>query len=96
VADHVASKTYDPGLLATSTVYRWKIVARDPAGQETAAAVALIVGEQEAGDGTVVVRDLRTSEQETVARADVVERVRKVLRFIGVPSRCGKIHWAGR
>jgi histidyl-tRNA synthetase len=43
------------------------------------AAVALIVGEQEAGDGTVVVRDLRTSEQETVARADVVERVRKVL-----------------
>ncbi len=43
------------------------------------AAVAVIVGEQEAGDGTVVVRDLRTSEQETVARADVVERVRKVL-----------------
>jgi histidyl-tRNA synthetase len=43
------------------------------------AAVALIVGEREAGDGTVVVRDLRTSEQETVARADVVERVRKVL-----------------
>jgi len=44
------------------------------------AAVALIVGEQEVADGTVVVRDLRTSEQETVARADLVERVRKVVR----------------
>ena len=30
------------------------------------AAVAVIVGEQEVADGTVVVRDLRTSEQETV------------------------------
>jgi len=43
------------------------------------AAVAAIVGEQEVADGTVVVRDLRTSEQETVARADAVERVRKLV-----------------
>ena len=43
------------------------------------AAVALIVGEQERADGTVVVRDLRTSEQEAVARNDVVDRVRKLL-----------------
>jgi histidyl-tRNA synthetase len=43
------------------------------------AAVAVIVGEQEIADATVVVRDLRTSEQETVARADVVERVRKLV-----------------
>jgi histidyl-tRNA synthetase len=43
------------------------------------AAVAVIVGEQEVADGTVVVRDLRTSEQETVARADVVARVRKLV-----------------
>jgi histidyl-tRNA synthetase len=43
------------------------------------AAVALIVGEQEVADGTVVVRDLRTSEQEAVPRNDVVDRVRKLL-----------------
>jgi histidyl-tRNA synthetase len=43
------------------------------------APVALIVGEQEVADGTVVVRDLHTSEQEAVARDDVVERVRKMV-----------------
>jgi len=43
------------------------------------AALALIVGEQEVADGTVVVRDLRTSEQSTVARVDVVDHVRKSL-----------------
>lgn len=43
------------------------------------AAVAVIVGEQEAADDTAVVRDLRTSEQETVARDDVVARVRKLV-----------------
>jgi histidyl-tRNA synthetase len=43
------------------------------------AAVAVIVGEQEVADGTVVVRDLRTSEQSTAPRGDVVEHVRKTL-----------------
>lgn len=43
------------------------------------APVAVIVGEQEVADGTVVVRDLRTSEQETVARGDVVTRVRELV-----------------
>ena len=46
----------------------------------TGARVALIVGEQEAADGTVVVRDLRAGQQDVVARADVTERVRKILR----------------
>jgi histidyl-tRNA synthetase len=44
------------------------------------AAVAVIVGEQELADDTVVVRDLRSSEQQTVARADVVEHVTKVVQ----------------
>jgi histidyl-tRNA synthetase len=39
----------------------------------------VIVGEQEVADGTAVVRDLRTSEQETVGRDDVVARVRKLV-----------------
>ena len=44
------------------------------------AAVAVIVGEQEVADGTVVVKDLRSGEQETVARDGVVDRVRKLVR----------------
>ena len=43
------------------------------------ARVAVIVGEQEAEDGTVTVRDLASSEQVTVAGAEVVDHVRKVL-----------------
>ncbi|MGQ0616026.1 MAG: histidine--tRNA ligase [Acidimicrobiia bacterium] len=43
------------------------------------AAVALIVGPQELEDGTVVVRDLQASEQETVGRADVVARARDLI-----------------
>lgn len=50
------------------------------------AAVALIVGSQEVADGSVVVRDLRTSEQETVARGDAVARVQKLL---GTPRASG-------
>ncbi|MEY2432992.1 MAG: histidyl-tRNA synthetase [Acidimicrobiaceae bacterium] len=44
------------------------------------ASVALIVGEQEIADGTVTVRDLGTSQQEAVSRADVVDHVRKRLQ----------------
>ena len=39
VANHIASMTYDPGPLAISTMYNWRIVARDPSGQETSGAV---------------------------------------------------------
>jgi histidyl-tRNA synthetase len=41
------------------------------------ARVALIIGEQEVADSTVMVRDLSTGEQEAVARVDVVDHVRK-------------------
>jgi histidyl-tRNA synthetase len=44
------------------------------------AAVAVIVGEQEVADGTVALRDLAAGEQEVVPRADVVERVRKMIK----------------
>jgi histidyl-tRNA synthetase len=43
------------------------------------APVALIVGQQEAEDGTVLVRNLRESAQHVVARADVIEQVRKMV-----------------
>ena len=41
---------------------------------------ALIVGDQEAADATVTVRDLSTHEQAAVARDDVVEHVRNRIR----------------
>jgi histidyl-tRNA synthetase len=43
------------------------------------APVAVIVGEQEVADGTVALRDLGAGEQEIVPRADVVDRVRKMI-----------------
>lgn len=43
------------------------------------ASVAVIVGDQEVADGTAVVRDLRTSEQSTVARGEVVARVKELV-----------------
>jgi histidyl-tRNA synthetase len=44
------------------------------------ARLAIIVGEQEAADGTVTVRDLRTKQQSVVARGDVAEHVRTTIR----------------
>ena len=35
IADHDTSHVYDPGPLVPSTTYRWRVVARDPSGQET-------------------------------------------------------------
>jgi histidyl-tRNA synthetase len=44
------------------------------------ASLALIVGDQEAADGAVTVRDLRSSQQESVPRTDIVDHVRKRLQ----------------
>jgi histidyl-tRNA synthetase len=41
--------------------------------------VAVIVGEQEAADGTATVRDLAQGEQEVLGRDKVVDVVRKLL-----------------
>ena len=53
--------------------------AQMKAAGRSGARLALIVGEQELQDGTVVVRDLSTSEQQPLPLADVVDHVRKVL-----------------
>lgn len=53
--------------------------AQMKAAAKSSARFALIVGEQEAADGTVSVRDLDDSEQITLDIADVVDHVRKVL-----------------
>jgi histidyl-tRNA synthetase len=44
------------------------------------ARLAVVVGDNEVAAATVTLRDLRAGDQETVDRADVVERVRKLLQ----------------
>jgi len=41
------------------------------------APVAVVVGARDAGAGTVTVRDMRTGDQDTVSRADLVDHLRK-------------------
>ena len=53
--------------------------AQMKAAGRSGARVAVIVGEQEATDGTATVRDLAQSEQEVVGHDEVVDAVRKLL-----------------
>jgi histidyl-tRNA synthetase len=53
--------------------------AQMKAAGRSGARVAVIVGEQEAADGTATVRDLAQSEQEVVSHDQVVDVVRKLL-----------------
>jgi histidyl-tRNA synthetase len=53
--------------------------AQFKASDRSGAALALVVGEREAAEGTVTVRDLTTGEQEVVGRGDLVDHVRKRL-----------------
>jgi histidyl-tRNA synthetase len=53
--------------------------AQFKAADRSGAVLALVVGEREAAEGTVTVRDLATGDQEVVGRGDVVDHVRKRL-----------------
>jgi histidyl-tRNA synthetase len=53
--------------------------AQMKAADRSGAPVAVIVGEQEVRDGTVVLRDLRSGEQQAVLAPDVVKHVREKL-----------------
>lgn len=67
------------GLSADRSFDDRSMKAQMKAAAKSSARFALIVGEQEAADGTVSVRDLDDSEQITLDIADVVDHVRKVL-----------------
>ena len=54
--------------------------AQFKAADRSGAAVALVVGSDEAAAGTVVVRDLRASDQVVVQRSDVLAEVQQRLR----------------
>ena len=58
---------------------RRSMKAQMKSADRSGANLALIVGEQEAADGTVTVRNLQSSEQESVKVEDVVDHVKKRL-----------------
>jgi histidyl-tRNA synthetase len=81
-ATAIADELRQAGLGADRAYDRRSMKAQMKRAGSSGAAVAVIVGEQELADGTVVVRDLRSSEQQIVARGDVVEHVKKVVQNV--------------
>ena len=43
------------------------------------ARLAILIGEEELGEGLVTLRDLKAADQSTVPRADLVARVEEIL-----------------
>jgi histidyl-tRNA synthetase len=67
------------GLSADRAFDARSMKAQMKAAGRSSARLALIVGEQEAAEGTVTVRDLASSEQTTIGREIVIDHIRKVL-----------------
>jgi histidyl-tRNA synthetase len=68
------------GFRADRAFDRRSMKAQMKQADRAGASLALIVGDQETADGTVTVRDLQSSQQESVSRADIVDHVRKRLQ----------------
>jgi histidyl-tRNA synthetase len=68
------------GLSADRAFDARSMKAQMKAAGRSSARLALIVGDQEATDGTVTVRDLASSEQTTISRDVVIDHIRKVLK----------------
>ena len=75
----LAAELRAAGVACDRAFDRRSMKAQFKAADRSGAKVALVVGEREAADGTVTVRDLVTGDQEVVGRADVVDHVRKRL-----------------
>jgi histidyl-tRNA synthetase len=52
------------------------------AAEKDGAALALLFGQREVFEGTVILRDMASGAQETVLRANIVEEVRRRVRGI--------------
>jgi histidyl-tRNA synthetase len=78
-ARDITAELRDAGLRTDRSFDGRSMKAQMKAAGRSGAHVAVIVGEREAADGTVTVRDLAQAEQEVVGRDQVVEVVRKLL-----------------
>ncbi|MGE3620859.1 MAG: histidine--tRNA ligase [Acidimicrobiia bacterium] len=75
----LAERLRDAGLRTDRAFDGRSLKAQMKAADRSGARFALIVGEQEQADGTVVVRDLRAGEQQTVAAGSVVAHVQELI-----------------
>jgi histidyl-tRNA synthetase len=82
-ARDITAELRDAGLRTDRSFDGRSMKAQMKAAGRSGAHVAVIVGEREAADGTVTVRDLAQAEQEVVGRDQVVEVVRKLLAAHG-------------
>jgi histidyl-tRNA synthetase len=78
-ARDVAHELRTAGLRADRAFDGRSMKAQMKAAGRSGARVAVIVGEQEAADGTATVRDLRRAEQQVVTRAEVLGLVQKLM-----------------
>ena len=75
----LAAELREAGVGADRSFDDRSMKAQFRAADRSGARLALVVGEREASEGTVTVRDMRTGDQEVVARDQVVETVEKRL-----------------
>jgi histidyl-tRNA synthetase len=78
-ARDIAHELRAAGLRADRAFDGRSMKAQMKAAGRSGARVAVIVGEQEAADGTATVRDLRRAEQKVVSRGEIVGLVRTLL-----------------
>jgi histidyl-tRNA synthetase len=78
-ARDIAHEVRTAGLRADRAFDGRSMKSQMKAAGRSGARVAVIVGEQEAADGTATVRDLRRAEQKVVSRAEVVGLVRTLM-----------------
>ncbi|OGZ30803.1 MAG: hypothetical protein A2931_01730 [Candidatus Niyogibacteria bacterium RIFCSPLOWO2_01_FULL_45_48] len=65
---------------------RAQLQSADKAG----AALALIIGQKEALDGTIIIRDMSTGAQETVLQEKILDNLKKKLKILANPQAPGK------
>ncbi len=75
----VVAELREAGIGADRAFDRRSMKSQFKQADRSGARLAVVVGEREAADSTVTLRDLRTGDQEVVARPDLVDHVRKLL-----------------
>jgi len=75
----VTAELREAGIGADRAFDRRSMKSQFKQADRSGARLAVVIGDREAAEGTATLRDLRTGDQEVVARADLVGHVRKQL-----------------
>lgn len=76
----IFDRLLDGGISVGESMGRGSIKSQLRAASKMKAQLALIVGQKEALDGTVIVRDMESGIQETVVAEDIVKEVKRILK----------------